>query len=80
MTVYVGSNRRIYPPSTLVERLEEDTWRRCCADERDGRLLVETDEEELLLLVPYTELDRGPGCAGTGDPARSPEPPESPDE
>lgn len=71
MTVYLGSDRRAYAPSTVVERLETGEWRTCLHDTDRGRELVETPDGELLLLVPHDELDRAPPADDLPSPARS---------
>jgi hypothetical protein len=55
--VYVGSDGQRYAPAELVERFGEGEWRTCMRDESDGRQLVETGDDELLLIVPYRSLD-----------------------
>lgn len=60
MTVYVGSDGRVYTPSAVVERLERGEWRSCLYDVDDGRELVETGDGDLVLLVPRGELDANP--------------------
>jgi len=58
VTVYVGSDGNVYPPSTVVQRLEGGEWQSGLYDTDDGRELVETGDGEVLLLVPRDELDR----------------------
>jgi hypothetical protein len=59
--MYVGSDGEEYGPTDLVERFEAGEWRNCLRDAEDGRQLVETDEGELLLLVPFRSLDEREG-------------------
>jgi len=66
VTVYVGSDRNVYTPSTVVQRLEDGEWRTCLHDADDGRELVETETGELLLLVPEDELARTPLASRVG--------------
>jgi hypothetical protein len=52
MTDYCGSDGRGYADQEVWERLECGDWTVCCWDEETGLEVVETDEGELLFLVP----------------------------
>ena len=57
MSVYVGSNGEYYTASKVVERIESGRWTTCMWEESTGRELVETNRDELLLLVPTENVD-----------------------
>jgi len=59
MTVYVGSDGETYTPSEVVEKLEEGPWRSCLWRTDTDQELVDTGDDELLLLVPQSALDDG---------------------
>lgn len=60
MTDYWGSDGRGYADHEVWERLERGDWDVCCWDDQTGVEVVETDDEELLFLVPVDRTDVEP--------------------
>ncbi|WP_255195069.1 hypothetical protein [Halorarius litoreus] len=52
MSDYRGSDGRCYGDRDVWERLEQGEWSVCCWDEETGLEVVETDDNDLLFLVP----------------------------
>lgn len=60
MTDYWGSDGRGYADHEVWEQLERGDWTVCCWDDQTGVEVVETDDEELLFLVPVDRTDVEP--------------------
>lgn len=50
--VYICSDGRYVGDADVWERFESEVWRPCCWDTETGYEWVETNDGELLLLVP----------------------------
>ncbi|WP_435332596.1 hypothetical protein [Haloarchaeobius sp. TZWWS8] len=57
MAVFVGSDGNYYTASEVVEHIEADEWTPQLWDEETGRELVETQQGEVLLLIPAKQAD-----------------------
>lgn len=52
--VYICSDGRYVGDADVWERFESSAWKPCCWDAETGYEWVETEEGELLLLVPVS--------------------------
>lgn len=50
--VYISSDGRYMGDADVWEQFESEAWKPCCWDTETGYEWVETEEGELLLLVP----------------------------
>lgn len=57
MRVYEGSNGHRYTDEEVWRRFETEVWRACMWDTEAGWELVETQDEDLLLLTPTDEAE-----------------------
>lgn len=58
--VFAASDGGFYTPSQIRRRRRAGTWRFCLRDRESGRLVFETDDRTLCLLVPVDPDDLPP--------------------